>query len=333
MRRSGRAAAAVRPFRFCAGPGRLPDRAALVEAGRTIERLGYATFALPDHFTMPFAPLLALQAVADATSTVRVTQTVLNQDFRHPAVLAKELATLDVLSEGRLEIGIGAGWMRAEYEQAGIAFDSAPARIERLEEVVAVLKGLFAEGPFTFGGKHVTIAALDGTPKPVQRPHPPIMIGGGGRGLLSAAGRQADIVQILPRPLGGAGTGSTGAGAGGPRPFTADAYEERIGWIREAAGDRFDDIELGAQLLELAITDDPDERFEVFFQRFGRRLGDAVPSRDELRASPLLAIGTLDEVCERLLLTRERFGISYLMAPIGARPESLAPVIERLSGR
>ncbi|XVQ14138.1 TIGR03621 family F420-dependent LLM class oxidoreductase [Spirillospora sp. CA-255316] len=321
---------AVRPIRFCTGPGRLRDRDDLVEAGRTIERLGYATFALPDHFMIPFAPLLALQAVAGATSTVRLTQTVLNQDFRHPAVLAKELATLDVLSRGRLEIGIGAGWMRAEYEQAGIGYDPAPVRIERLEEVVAVLRGLFADGPFSFRGKHFTVADLDGTPKPVQRPHPPIMIGGGGRRLLSVAGRQADIVQILPRPLGGAGTG---AGPDGPRPFTGDAYAERIGWIREAAGDRFEEIELGAQLLDLTVTDDPDGRFEAFYQRFHRRVGDAVPSREELRASPLLAIGTLDEVCEKLLRTRERFGISYLMAPIGAAPESLAPVIERLAGR
>jgi probable F420-dependent oxidoreductase len=321
---------AVRPIRFCTGPGRLRDRAALVEAGRTIERLGFAAFALPDHFMIPFAPLIALQAVADATSTVRITQTVLNQDFRHPAVLAKELATLDVLSEGRLEIGIGAGWMRDEYERAGIGYDPAPVRIERLEEVVAVLKGLFADGPFGFRGKHFTVADLDGTPKPVQRPHPPIMIGGGGRRLLSAAGRQADIVQILPRPLGGAGTGT---GTAGPRPFTGDAYAERIEWIREAAGDRFEAIELGAQRLDLAVSDDPDGRFETFYERFRRRLGDAVPSRAELRASPLLAVGTLDEVCEKLLRTRERYGISYLMAPMGSTPESLAPIIERLAGR
>jgi probable F420-dependent oxidoreductase len=314
---------AQRPIRFCAGPRRLSDLPSLVEAGRAIERLGYAAFAIPDHFMIPVAPLLALQAVAAATSTLRVTPTVLNQDLRHPAVLAKELATLDLLSGGRLEIGIGAGWMQDEYQQAGIPFDTAPVRIERLEEVVSILKGLHGDGPFSFTGKHFTISGLNGLPKPAQRPHPPVLIGGAGRQVLSVAGRHADIVQILPRTAGGTAPGEA-------RPFTTDAYQEKIGWVQKAAGDRFNEIELGAQLLAVTITDNPDEAFDAFYQRFSRRLGDTAPPRDELRASPLIAIGTVEEICARLLQVRERFGISYFMAPPGSPPETLEPVIERL---
>lgn len=318
-----------RPVRFSAGPRRLRDRAGLVADGQLIERGGYSTFMLADHFSIPFAPLLALQAVADATTTLRLGQTVLNSGLRHPGVLAKELATLDVLSGGRLEIGLGAGWMREEHEQAGLPFDPAATRIERLEEVVVILKGLFGEAPFSFAGKHFTITGLAGTPKPAQRPHPPILGGGGGRKLLSLGGRQADIVQILPRTVRGTPLDST-------RPYTEEAYEEKIGWVRQAAGDRFPQIELAAQLLNVTITDDPDAGFEEFFQRFASRSGAAAGgslSREELRSSPVVAIGTLDEVCEKLLQTRDRLGISYFSAPLGSSPELLAPVIERLRGR
>ncbi|KPM54183.1 F420-dependent oxidoreductase [Frankia sp. CcI49] len=319
----------ARRFRFNTGPGRTPDVGALRQAGQRIEALGYSTFALADHFMIPFAPLIALQAVADATSTLRITQTVLNQDFRHPAVLAKELATLDVLSEGRLQIGLGAGWMRAEYEQAGLRFDPAPARIERLEEVVVILKGLFGGEPLHHAGRHFTVDGLRGTPRPHQRPHPPIMIGGGGRRLLSVAGRQADIVQIMPR-----------ISRGGPAeperdPFGADTYLEKIDWVRAAAGDRFADMELAAQLLHVTVGAEPDEEFESFYQGFVRQRVDtgvgAVPSREELRASPMVFVGSLDEVCAQFVDVRDRFGFSYFSTPLGATAEALAPVVERLA--
>src|SRR5207245_8359785 len=143
----------VRPFRFGYTGGASSKREKLLGSARTVEALGYSTFGLADHFVRPFAPLIAGQAVADATTTLRITQTVLAQDFREPAMLAKELATLDVLSEGRLQVGLGAGWLRQEYEDAGMRFDSAPARIARLEETAIILKGLFAEGPFSFTGE------------------------------------------------------------------------------------------------------------------------------------------------------------------------------------
>jgi len=282
---------------------------------------------MPDHFMFPFAPLPALQAVADATTTLRVTQLVLAADFRHPAVLAKELATVDVLSGGRLEVGIGAAWKQEEFEQAGIAFDKASVRIERLEEYTIVLKGLFGEPPFRFAGTHFTVSELDGTPKPVQRPRPPIMIGGGGPKVLTVAARQADIVQILP---------STARGKPDERhPLTNAAIQRQVDLVREAAGDRFDDIELGALLMNVTITDDAGPVLDDLLVAFTSTGEDGGPrpglSREELAAAPLVAVGTLEEVCEKLLEVRETLGFSYFVSPVGARPEVLGPVIERLA--
>lgn len=319
-----------RPFRFGFTGGASSKRQKLLDAARAVEALGYSTFGLADHFVRPFAPLIAGQAVADATTTLRITQTVLAQDFREPAVLAKELATLDVLSEGRLQVGLGAGWLREEYEDAGIDFLPTPARIERLEETAVILKGLFSDGPFSCSGKHFTIRSLVGVPTPVQRPRPPIMIGGGGRKVLSVAARQADIVQLMP-------SNRDGRMGLDPSQFSAPALEEKIGWITDAAGARFDEIELSAQLIECAVTDRPDEHLSDLAARIAsvteRMGGGRIDFGGEaLRASPIVAVGSLDEVCQRLIDTRERFGISYFVAPIDAKPEVLAPVIAALSG-
>ena len=320
----------VRPFRFGFTGGASSKREKLLDSAQTVEALGYSTFGLADHFVRPFAPLLAGQAVADATTTLRITQTVLAQDFREPAVLAKELATLDVLSEGRLQVGLGAGWLRQEYEDAGMRFDPAPVRIARLEETAIILKGLFSEGPFSFAGEHYTVNELQGVPRPVQQPRPPIMIGGGGRKVLSVAGRQADIVQLMPSNPGGKSLLDASQ-------FSAEAIEEKIGWIRDAGGSRFDEIELSAQLLECVVTDRPEEHLSDFAERIAavtERMGGARVSFDpeDLRKSPIVAVGSLDEVCEQLVETRARYGISYFSAPIDARPEALAPVIQRLAG-
>jgi probable F420-dependent oxidoreductase len=320
----------VRPFRFGFTGGASSKREKLLDSARIVESLGYSTFGLADHFVRPFAPLIAGQAVADATTTLRITQTVLAQDFREPAVLAKELATLDVLSEGRLQIGLGAGWLRQEYEDAGMRFDSAPVRIARLEETAIILKGLFADGPFSFTGEYHTINALHGVPRTVQQPRPPIMIGGGGKKVLSVAGRQADIVQLMPSNPGGRSLLDASQ-------FSAEAIEEKIGWIRDAAGSRFDDIELSAQLLECSVTDRPGDHLSDFADRIAavtERMGGARVSFDPeaLQKSPIVAVGSLDDVCEQLVETRARYGISYFSAPIDARPEALAPVIERLAG-
>jgi probable F420-dependent oxidoreductase len=318
----------VRPIRFGTGAARTSDPARLLAAARRAESLGYSTFALPDHLMMPFAPLIALQAIADATTTLRVSQLVLAQDFRHPAVLAKELATLDVLSGGRVEVGIGAGWLSAEFEQAGIPFASASVRIERLEEAVVVLRGLFGDQSFSFSGRHFSITALDGTPKPVQRPHPPIMIGGGGSKLLAVAARQADIIQVLPGPNNGAPSLDTDA-------LTPRAYRKKIDWIRDAAGGRFEDIELGVLLLNVTITDDPERVASEFLSLVADPKGPASgdrPTPEHILSSPVVAIGSLEQVCEKLSAIRDTFGFSYFTGPPGTRAESLAPVIERLAG-
>jgi probable F420-dependent oxidoreductase len=322
--------AIVRPFRFGVTGGASSKRERLLESARAVEALGYSTFGLADHFVRPFAPLIAGQAVADATTTLRITQTVLAQDFREPAVLAKELATLDVLSEGRLEVGLGAGWLRQEYEDAGLRFDSAPVRIARLEETAIILKGIFCEERFSFAGEHYRVTDLQGLPRPVQQPRPPIMIGGGGKKVLSVAARQADIVQLMPSNPGGRSLLDASQ-------FGAGAIEDKIGWIRDAAGARFDDIELSAQLLECAVTDQPDEHLSDLAERVAtvtERMGGARVELDqkELRDSPIVAVGSLDDVCETLVETRRKYGISYLLAPTGGRPEQLAPVIERLAG-
>lgn len=323
--------ATVRPFRFGFTGGVSSKREKLLDSARAVEALGYDTFGLADHFVRPFAPLIAGQAVADATTTLRVTQTVLAQDFREPAVLAKELATLDVLSEGRLQVGLGAGWLQQEYDDAGIEFASAPVRIERLEETAIILKGLFAEGPFTFTGTHHSVRELTGVPRPVQQPRPPIMIGGGGRKVLSVAGRQADIVQLMPSNPGGKSLLDA-------TQFSAAAIEEKIGWIADAAGGRFGEIELSAQLLECAVTDTPDAHLADFADRIAsvtERMGGARVQLDldGLRRSPIVAVGSIDEICEKLVETRATFGLSYFSAPIDARPELMAPVIEQLAGK
>jgi probable F420-dependent oxidoreductase len=319
-----------RPLRFGFTGGASSKRSRLLESARAVEGIGYSTFGLADHLVRPFAPLIAGQAVADATTTLRITQTVLAQDFREPAILAKELATLDVLSEGRLQIGLGAGWLRQEYEDAGLRFDPAPVRIARLEETAIILRGLFSDGPFSFTGDRYHVNNLEGAPKPVQKPWPPIMIGGGGKKLLSVAGRQADIVQLMPSNPGGKSLLDTSQ-------FSGDAIEEKIGWIRDAAGARFDDIELSAQLLECVVTDRPEEHLADFAERIAmvtERMGGARVSfaEGELLSSPIVAVGSLDEVCEKLVDTRAKYGINYFSAPIDARPQVMAPVVERLTG-
>ena len=316
----------ARTIRFATSAGRTEDPSTLRALARRAEDLGYSTFGLADHFMIPFAPLVAGQAVADVTTTIRVGQVVMANDFRHPAVLAKELATLDVLSAGRVEIGIGAGWMGAEFAAAGIRFDPPSVRIARLEETVAVLKGLFADDPCTFAGEHFTVTALDGLPKPVQRPHPPIMNGGGGKKLLSVAARHADIIQVLPGVI-------RGVAALDATQFAARSYREKVDWIRDAAGARFDEIELGTLLMHVAVTDDVDRARDDFLAQFPPEAMQDDATRAELLASPVVAIGSIDEVCDRLLATRDELGFSYFAPPLGGDPDAFAPLVERLTGR
>jgi probable F420-dependent oxidoreductase len=318
----------IRKIRFGAAPA-MGGVETLIDSARTAEKAGISTIGLPDHFMFPISPLIGLQAIADATTSIRLTTSVLDHDFRHPAVLAKDLATLDVLSGGRVEVGIGAGWMQADYEQSGIPYDPASVRIERLAEYVTILKGLFADEPFSFEGKHFTIKELKGTPVPLQRPRPPIMIGGGGRKLLSVAARHADIVQITTSNR--AGTVSFGS------QLTVEAFDERVGLVRDAAGDRLDDIELGTVLMGFVVADDRDRAAKDLLEQIdamsrGYGLSFELTTADVIE-SPAFAVGTAEQITEKLLEIRDRHGVSYFTLGFGANPESAAQVIEQVAGR
>lgn len=308
----------TRPFRFGVQAGGPADATGWAEFARKAEDLGVSVLTVADHLDDKVAPIAALTAAACATSTLRVGALVFCNDYRHPAVLAKEAATIDVLSGGRLELGLGAGWMTSDYEQAGIALDPPGERIDRMEEALAIVKGLFTDGPVTHEGRHYRVTGLDGTPKPVQRPGPPLLIGGGGRRVLSIAAREADIVGINVNLSGGVIDASVGPNA------TVEATDEKITWIRDAAGERFGDLELQVRVHIAAITDDR----EGMADALGPALG---LSPEAALASPHALAGTVDEVVEQLQERRDRWGISYIGLSAGSLDE-MAPVIARLAG-
>jgi len=234
-------------------------------------------------------------------------------------VLAKEAATLDILSGGRFELGLGAGWMTTDYEQSGIELDPPGVRVDRMVEGLAVIKGMFAEGPFSFSGKHYTIDGLDGLPKPLTRPGPPILIGGGGKRVLSIAAREADIVGINPNMKSGV------VGPDAAADAVATSVDRKVGWIREAAGDRFDDLELNCLTFMTIITDDRSGLAEKLAPVFGIE-----PA--EVAHLPHAFLGTVDEICEDLEARRDRWGLSYFVVQ-GDGMEALAPVVARMAGR
>lgn len=308
----------LRPFRFAAGALMAGSRVEWAEQARRAEAFGYDTLLMPDHFAPNlFALTPALVAAALATTTLRVGSIVYANDFRHPALLAKETATIDVLCDGRLEVGIGAGWKKEEYDQAGIPFDAPGTRVSRLQEAVRVIKGLWGDDPLTFTGRHYTIRALDGWPKPVQRPHPPVHIGAGGKRLLSFAAQEANIVGIIAQatPAGGLDTASE----------SEERLAEQVGWVREAAGERFGHLELAALVWEVVVTDDPRAAAEEIALPQGL-------TPEHVLASPYYFVGSIDGIVERLVSLRERYGVSYYTV-FPRDVEAFAPVVAQLAGR
>jgi probable F420-dependent oxidoreductase len=297
----------------------------VMAAARRAEELGYATVSMPDHFMPQLAVWPTLAAVAQVAPTVRLGTFVIAADFRHPAVLAKDVATVDVLSDGRVELGIGAGWARDEYGAAGIPFAPPGVRIDRLAETVAIVKGLWGPEPFTYSGRHFTITALDGQPKPVQRPRPPIAIGGGGRRLLALAAREADIVGV-------SGSMASGSAADSGPSTLPDEMDRRVAWVREVAGaDRFAGLELTVRVTATAVLPDgtsPGARLAAAAAA-GAPTGLDGPQTLE---TPTALVGTVDEICSDLLARRERYGFSYPVLSQGAM-EAFAPVVQRLAGR
>jgi probable F420-dependent oxidoreductase len=287
------------------------------EKARKIEDLGYSSLLIPDHFDDQFAPMPAMMAAADATSTLRVGGLVLDNDYKHPLVLAKEIATLDVLSGGRVELGIGAGWMETDYRASGIPYDPPGVRISRFAEGLRIIKGLLSDEPVDFKGKYYTITSHNGLPKPVQKPVP-VMIGGGGKRVLSLAAREANIISVNFNLAPGAVNREV------MNTGDATSTETKIGWIRDAAGARFDEIELSCTVFVSIVTDDQAGMAQRVSAGFGM-------SAEEVLQTPHAVIGNVDQIADMLRERRDRFGFNYV-AFSGDGFEQLAPVVKKLAG-
>jgi probable F420-dependent oxidoreductase len=307
-----------RPFRFGLLAASAPTKAAWLDIARKAEDLGCSTLLVPDHFPKQLSPMPALAAAAAVTTDIRLGTLVAANDFRHPAMLAKEAATLDVLSDGRFELGLGAGWLDEDYSMTGIPHDRAGVRIERMIEAVEILRGFWGAEAFSFAGEHYMISDLDGTPKPVQTGGPKLVVGGGGKRMLSTAARLADIVGLNPNV--GAGT----VGAAAFSSMSADATDEKLRWVQAAAGDRFDDIEIGILKLAATVTDDRDTAATTVGEGMGM-------DADGIVESPHTLIGSTEQIIEELRAQRERWHLSYVTLRDDLL-DDFAPVIARLSG-
>jgi len=308
-----------RKFRFGVTALSAASGAEIREKAQKIEDLGYSTLFMADHFAdTVLAPMVAISFAAAATTTLRVGHLVLGNDYKHPVVTAKEVATVDVLSDGRVELGLGAGWMAADYDQLGIPYDSAGTRIARLAEAVEIVKRSFAAEPFDYAGEHYRITGYTGKPTPVQQPRPPLVMGGGGPKMLRLAGREADIVGINPNLRAGE------VGADALTNATADLTAQKVEWVREGAGDRFDDLEVQIRYYVAAITDDARGFAEMMAPGFG-------VSADDVVGMGIVLVGTVDEVCDLLVRRREQWGVSYIVVG-GDAFEAFAPVVARLAG-
>ncbi|MGZ4757215.1 MAG: TIGR03621 family F420-dependent LLM class oxidoreductase, partial [Acidimicrobiia bacterium] len=257
---------------------------------------------------------------AAATTTLRVGTLVLGNDYKHPVVLANEAATVDLLSDGRLELGVGAGWMTEDYERGGFTLDSAGVRIARLDESLTVMKGLMADGPFSFHGEHYQVDALDGEPKPVQRPHPPIVVGGGGPKVLALAAKHAQIVGINANLSAGTGTHPDSI-----RSLTAEATDEKLESLRAAAGDRFAELEIQTLTGLVIVTDDRQPIADGIASAFG------VPV-DVALETPAVLVGSAEQIVEDLEARRARWQMSYVVVP-EEFVDAMAPVVAQLAGR
>ncbi len=306
-----------RPFRFGVQASGMGSRDEWVARVYRAEALGYDIWLLADHFNAQFAPVPALAAAAEATVSLRIGSFVFANDYRHPVVLAKEAATLDVLSGGRFELGLGAGWLRDEYEQAGLPYDPPGVRLDRLAEALTVIKGLFGGEPVNFAGAHYRVTNLIGEPRPIQRPGPPILLGGGGPRLLTLAAREASIVGINPRSLPQGGLDRA--------DIALESVAGKAALVREAAGLRWEDIELNIGLLGGGVTDDPASEVAPIVARSGVDEAEAL-------MSPHVLYGTTDALTDRLREYRERWGLAYITVPERSM-NAFAPVVARLRGQ
>ncbi|MEO8162965.1 MAG: TIGR03621 family F420-dependent LLM class oxidoreductase [Ilumatobacteraceae bacterium] len=308
----------IKPFRFGIQAASQPDAASWINMARRAEASGFDVLTMPDHFTDQLAPIPALMSAANSTTTLRVGALVWDNDYKHPVVLAKELATIDVLSGGRLEIGLGAGWMISDYEQSGIIYDRAGVRIDRFIEGLEVIRGCMGAESFSYSGKHYTITNYNGLPKPIQAPCPPILVGGGGKRVLTYAAQYADIIGI---------NATLTAGAVGPEviaTMSAAAVDDKVEIVREAAGSRASKIEMNIRAFMVNITDDAHGAIS--------RLANAMHVDESMIAeTPFALIGPPSKLIEDLVARRERWGFSYVIVG-GEDIDKFAPVVAALRG-
>lgn len=320
--------ASTQPFRFGVVATSALTREGWIELARKAETLGYSTLLVGEHIVSGgLAPMVALATAADVTTSLRVGTHVLNNDMHHPVSLAHEAATLDLLSSGRLDLGLGAGWMGQDYGLMGIPFDPAQTRISRLEESVRLLKQLFVDDPVDFDGKYYSIHGAGIKPKPLQWPHPPIFMGGGGKRMLSLAAHEANIVSLDPK--------GTAKGTKNMATITAEATEQKVSWIREAAGEKLNDLVLHNLVYKVVVTNDKLGGIRKIVD-WGRGLSAHIMSNplldtNQILNSPHLLVGTVEEIADSLETRRDRYGISYITVSTES-VDALAPIVAKLAG-
>ena len=307
----------TRPFRFGVSAFLAENGADWKNKAREMENMGYSALVVADHFGRGVAPIPAMATAAAATEKLRVGSFVLDNDFRHPAIVAKEFSTLDVLSDGRVELGIGAGWRLEDYTETGIPFDPPGVRVSRLEEALTIIKGLWTEEKFSFSGEHYKVDGLENLPRPVQSPHPPIFIGGGGKRILGIAGREADIVGMLAKTKAdGSGVDEADSSEAGLR--------RRLGILKKAAAERFGELELNMLVQFVRVTEDVDGAAQKIADEWEM-------SRDAILAMPEGFIGTQGEIVAKIRRLRAELGISYFTV-FGDAYEDFAPIVAELAG-
>lgn len=307
----------MRPFRFAVQLSTSSSPAAWRRTARRIEELGYSTLFIPDHLDNQFGPFTALTVAAEATTTLRVGSLVLGNDYRHPVVAAKELATLHYLSGGRLEFGIGAGWMSSDYQQAGIVEDEPAVRVRRMQEAVEIYRQMLHTGSATFSGEFYTVTNAPSTPR-LSSP-PPLIIGGGSPKVLRFAAQNADIVGVNPRLT---------AGYIGPEVIESTQgsyFDERVRWVREAAGDRLSEIDLQILTFFVTITDDAEGTLGAIAGMMG-------VTAEQVADSPVALVGSVEGIIETLRARRERFGFNYVVVHEN-EIDSFAPIVAALAGK
>ena len=322
----------TRPFRFAVQAFSSTSRQAWVDLARKVEDSGYTTLHVADHLLGPgskiegtghrvqtLALIPALTAAAMATTTLRIGSRMACVSYHLPTVLTKEMASIDVLSEGRLEIGLGAGWLVNEYEGMGIPFESAGERIALLRETAEFMRMAYADdAEIDYRGTYIQSFGYHAVPPTIQRPRPPLMIGGGAPKVLGIAGELADIVSVNFNNAGGV------VGAGSITSSTEEETHKKINWIREGAGTRFDQIELETATYFISV----EGRSEITPDQVMARTGMDLPT---LKRFPHAAVGSVDEICEELVRRREEFGFSYITVG-DAHMDAFLPIVERLSG-